>query len=165
MAMDAKDAFGCLLIVGDEQSLMSLLQNIGLDSSYGVLAASLLPVHQLISNDFNCYGWTSKPEQNVQHGTRFQREHSRTCQLNCKSYTIPSPAPLTTTQEPSAKEAGAVVQPLLLRPPDIAIVLGISESKVYEMLRAGELPSVRIGRSVRVPAAALAEWVRQQRDC
>jgi hypothetical protein len=30
------------------------------------------------------------------------------------------------------------------------------------MVAAGQLPSVRIGRSVRVPRAALEQWIREQ---
>jgi excisionase family DNA binding protein len=35
----------------------------------------------------------------------------------------------------------------------------ISRTKVYELLRNGELESLRIGTSRRIPAAALAEYV------
>ena len=48
---------------------------------------------------------------------------------------------------------------LLLRPEEAARVLGIGRSKVYELLAAGELPVVRIGRATRIPAAALQRWV------
>ncbi len=51
---------------------------------------------------------------------------------------------------------------LLLRAEEVQKVLGLGRSKVYEMMAAGELPTVRIGRSVRVPAAALAEWVKSR---
>jgi excisionase family DNA binding protein len=37
--------------------------------------------------------------------------------------------------------------------------LGISRSKVYELLAVGELPSVRIGRTRRIALAALEEFI------
>ena len=49
---------------------------------------------------------------------------------------------------------------LLLRPDEAAEVLGVGRSKLYELLAAGDLPSVRIGRAVRVPVSALERWVR-----
>jgi len=50
---------------------------------------------------------------------------------------------------------------LLLRPEEAARVLGIGRSKLFELLAAGELPVVRIGRSTRIPAPALQRWVEQ----
>jgi excisionase family DNA binding protein len=43
----------------------------------------------------------------------------------------------------------------LLRPSRVAAILDLSRSAVYEKINSGELPSVRIGRSVRVPAEAI----------
>ena len=37
--------------------------------------------------------------------------------------------------------------------------LGISRSKVYELLADGQLPSVRIGRTRRIATSALEEFV------
>ena len=51
---------------------------------------------------------------------------------------------------------------LLLRAEEVRQALGLSRSKIYEMMASGELPVVRIGRSVRVPADALREWVAHQ---
>jgi excisionase family DNA binding protein len=45
----------------------------------------------------------------------------------------------------------------LLRPSRVARLLDLSRSAVYEKINAGELPSVRIGRSVRVPARAIRD--------
>ena len=51
---------------------------------------------------------------------------------------------------------------LLLRIPDATDRLGLSRSTLYELIAAGELPVVRIGRAVRVPAAALVAWVEHR---
>ena len=40
---------------------------------------------------------------------------------------------------------------LLLRPAEVAESLGIGRSKVYELISSGQLPSIRIGGSLRVP--------------
>jgi excisionase family DNA binding protein len=53
--------------------------------------------------------------------------------------------------------------PLLVTPEQAAIRLAICRTKVYELLREGELESVRIGSSRRIPAAALAEYVQRLR--
>ena len=50
---------------------------------------------------------------------------------------------------------------ILLRMSEAAHVLGLGKSTVYEMAAAGELPMVRIGRSVRIPAHALREWAER----
>ena len=54
------------------------------------------------------------------------------------------------------------METLLLRPAEAAELLGLCRSKVYAMLAAGELPVVRIGRSVRVPREALHDWVNSR---
>lgn len=54
-----------------------------------------------------------------------------------------------------------VAQPLLLTVPQVARMLNIGNTKVRMLLSSGELPRVRIGRSVRVPAAALHTWLEQ----
>ena len=51
---------------------------------------------------------------------------------------------------------------LLLRPSEAAEVLGMGRTKVYAMLASGELPSVRIGKSVRIPVEALRRWIQDQ---
>lgn len=48
---------------------------------------------------------------------------------------------------------------LLLRPVEAAEIIGIGRSRVYELLASGELPSIRIGTSVRVPVDALKRWI------
>ena len=47
---------------------------------------------------------------------------------------------------------------LLYKPSEAAEVLGFGRSKVYELLASGELPSIRVGGSIRVPVDLLREW-------
>ena len=54
------------------------------------------------------------------------------------------------------------VDRLLLRPAEAAEAIGIGRSKTYELLASGELPSIRIGSSVRVPVDALRAWIARQ---
>lgn len=53
---------------------------------------------------------------------------------------------------------------LLLRCEEAAQRLSMGRAKVYLMAASGELPSVRIGRAVRIPADGLEEWVRHKRQ-
>ncbi len=56
------------------------------------------------------------------------------------------------------------VERLLLRPEEAAAALGLSRSRVYELIAAGQVPSVTVGKSRRVPAAAHREWVDRLGD-
>ncbi len=56
------------------------------------------------------------------------------------------------------------VEKLLLKPEEAAEVLSIGRSKVYELIGTGELASVRIGTSRRVPTDALVEFVSRLRS-
>lgn len=51
------------------------------------------------------------------------------------------------------------IDKLLLKPEEAAEMLSIGRSKVYELIGTGELASVRIGTSRRVPTDALVEFV------
>ncbi len=53
---------------------------------------------------------------------------------------------------------------LLLTAEQASASLAICRTKVYELLRNGQLESIRIGASRRIPAAALAENVERIRD-
>jgi excisionase family DNA binding protein len=51
-----------------------------------------------------------------------------------------------------------------LRPSDLASQLGLTRSRIYQLLRAGELPSVRIGGVIRIPREAWERWLAERRD-
>ncbi len=67
-------------------------------------------------------------------------------------------------EEQALSTAREAVPVLLLRPEEVARALRISRSKVYELIRAGELRSVKIGGARRVPAAVLAEFVTRLQE-
>ena len=54
------------------------------------------------------------------------------------------------------------MEALMLKPDEACEVLRVGRSKLYQLLKDGTLPSVRIGRSVRVPAESLRRWVARQ---
>ncbi len=48
---------------------------------------------------------------------------------------------------------------LLLDPKEAAKALSISPRKLWAMTASGELPSIKVGRLTRYPAAALQAWI------
>ena len=56
------------------------------------------------------------------------------------------------------------IERLLLTPEDAADLLSIGRSKLYELIGDGQLSSVRIGASRRVPMSALVEFVENLQD-
>lgn len=59
-------------------------------------------------------------------------------------------------QHPDGPEEGSQ----LLTVPQVAALLAVPRAYAYELARRGVLPTVRIGpKYIRVPAAALREWV------
>ena len=52
-------------------------------------------------------------------------------------------------------QIGGDVEKLLLSPEEAAEALGVGRSRVYDLIRTRQLLSVRIGRSRRVPVAAV----------
>jgi excisionase family DNA binding protein len=51
---------------------------------------------------------------------------------------------------------------LLLRPDEAAEAIGVGRSKIYALIASGDLPSIRIGGSVRVPVDELKDWIAQR---
>ena len=47
----------------------------------------------------------------------------------------------------------------LLRISEVAALLAVRRERVYELIRQGTLPAVRIGRQVRVAEGVLGDWV------
>ena len=53
-------------------------------------------------------------------------------------------------------------QRLLLRIPEVAETLGIGRSKIYELIATGELPTIHVGRAVRISVSTLQKWVEER---
>ncbi len=54
-------------------------------------------------------------------------------------------------------------QPMLLKPSEVARRLGISRTKVYDLINERRLPTVNLGpRCTRIPLSALEPWIAQQ---
>ena len=49
--------------------------------------------------------------------------------------------------------------PEVLRPKQVAEYLQLGRDKTYQMLRSGELPGVRVGRTYRIQKCALDDWL------
>ena len=56
------------------------------------------------------------------------------------------------------------MEKLLFSPAEVAAYLSIGRSKVYELMRLGQLRSVKIGASRRIPQAALADYIAALTD-
>ena len=54
---------------------------------------------------------------------------------------------------------GPTGERLLLTVEEAAQRLGIGKTLAWELVWAGVLPSIRLGRCVRVPRRALEEWI------
>jgi excisionase family DNA binding protein len=72
----------------------------------------------------------------------------------------PGHSPVAVAGPPSAPGGP---ERLLLSVVQAAGVLGIGRTSAYQLIRAGELEVVHVGRSVRVPADALPDLVRRLR--
>ena len=56
----------------------------------------------------------------------------------------------------------AVVDRLLYRPVETAEAIGVSRSRVYELIAKGDIPSIKVGGVTRVPVDSLRDWVARQ---
>jgi len=54
------------------------------------------------------------------------------------------------------------LEKLLLTATEAAEAIGVGRTRIYELLASGQIPSVKIGRSVRVPTEALRRWIKER---
>lgn len=60
---------------------------------------------------------------------------------------------------------GSALQRLLLSVDEAASVLGIGRTKLYELIAAGELRPVHIGRLCRLPIEQVVSFVQRLQSC
>ena len=51
-----------------------------------------------------------------------------------------------------------------LKVPEVAEVLRIARSRAYELVAEGDIPSIKIGRSLRVSRTELDRWLEERRQ-
>lgn len=61
----------------------------------------------------------------------------------------------------AGREAGA--EPISVRVRDAVRLTGISRSRLYELMRSGEIEYVKVGGSTLIPYAGLRAFVQRQR--
>ena len=54
------------------------------------------------------------------------------------------------------------MEKLLLKPCEAAEALGVGRTLFYQLVKAGVIPSCRVGKSIRIPVAALKSWAEAQ---
>ena len=52
--------------------------------------------------------------------------------------------------------------PLTLRVEELMPILGIGRNTAYELVRSGQIRSIRVGRQLRVPKDAILDFLNQQ---
>jgi len=52
------------------------------------------------------------------------------------------------------------MEKLLLKPSEVTKILGIGRSLVYELIARREIPSIRLGRCIRIPSESLKQWLK-----
>jgi excisionase family DNA binding protein len=74
-----------------------------------------------------------------------------------KPAAVTPPAPPARNRPATGAKMEESRSAVLIRPAKLAIMLDLSVSSIYEKIARGELPAVRVGRSVRVPLAAIKD--------
>lgn len=60
------------------------------------------------------------------------------------------------------KSSHKELEPLFLTIPQVAAMLNLGHSKVYNLIRNEGLPTTKFGTAVRVPAEELKAWIKQR---
>jgi excisionase family DNA binding protein len=70
-----------------------------------------------------------------------------------------------TTNTPHDRQPGTSPRRLdgpLLRPDQAATLLAVKTSWIYDAVRTGSLPCIRVGRHIRFTRAMLEEWLQSR---
>lgn len=51
---------------------------------------------------------------------------------------------------------------VMLKPADVAPLLGVTTGRIYQLIAAGVLPYTKLGRSVRIPKDLWDAWLKRQ---
>jgi len=62
----------------------------------------------------------------------------------------------------TANRAATLAEGPLLRPEQAAHLLSVKTSWVYEAVRSGRVPCIRVGRHIRFTRQMLEDWLAQQ---
>lgn len=89
--------------------------------------------------------------------TRFNGHHDTRQPTNLEE----EARPIVGRKERSAQPSG---RKLLVKPEEAATILSVGRSTVYDLMASGELESVRIKSSRRVPIAAIERYVERLLD-
>jgi len=52
------------------------------------------------------------------------------------------------------------MEKLLLKPSEVTQILGIGRSMTYELINQKVIPSIRVGRCIRVSKESLEQWIK-----
>jgi excisionase family DNA binding protein len=55
-------------------------------------------------------------------------------------------------------------EPICVRVNDAANMIGIGRTKLYELIAAGEVETVKLGKATRVTTASLHDLIRRRRE-
>ena len=54
------------------------------------------------------------------------------------------------------------MEKLMLRPREAAESIGVGRTLFYQLVKAGVIPSCRVGKAIRIPAAEFRAWAEAQ---
>ena len=60
----------------------------------------------------------------------------------------------------SDKAAPGAMEPISVRIPDAVRLTGISRSRLYELMRSGDIDHVKVGSSTLIPTESLRAFIR-----
>jgi excisionase family DNA binding protein len=61
-------------------------------------------------------------------------------------------------------DVGSQVDGLLLKADRVATLLSVSRGQAYRLMQSGAIPTIRIGKSLRVPRKALETWIDERTE-
>jgi excisionase family DNA binding protein len=75
---------------------------------------------------------------------------------------VPTHDALPVADEHKPVASPPVLDPILVTPEEVSWLLRLSRSKIYLMLKSGEIPSLKVGRACRIRLLDLEAWTERK---
>ena len=71
------------------------------------------------------------------------------------------PSPIRNTPQPAPQAMSLQDLPLVLTVEDLMEVLSIGRNTAYELVRSGQIRSIKVGKTYRIPRDAVEEFLKK----
>lgn len=71
---------------------------------------------------------------------------------------------MSSSERPLSSASSKFPDPIAVRIPQAARLIGIGRSTIYQFINAGEIETIKVGRSTLIPTDSLRDFIQRRRN-